>query len=123
MHFIYLIIALVLNAIANILMKLANVRCSLPPTAPTHDKIIELYLSWPFLTGLCAFGLNLLFYTQALNKMALSIAYPLMTGTGFAIIGIFEYFIFSQRLSLLQIFGIILILIGIILVAQKGVSV
>ncbi|HPQ40249.1 MAG TPA: SMR family transporter [bacterium] len=118
MHILFLGIALVFNALANILMKLANVRCTLPPEPTLIDKLTGLYLSWPFLGGLVLFGLNLVFYTQALGKMNLSIAYPIMVGTGFAIIGLTSYFLFHERLSVLQVTGILLILIGVILVAR-----
>ncbi len=120
MHIIYLVIALLFNALANILMKLANVKNVLPPDASLMDKVTGLYLSWPFLVGLAAFGMNLLFYTQALNKMSLSVAYPIMTGSGFAIIGLAGYWMFSERLTLVQTAGIFLILIGITLIAQQS---
>lgn len=120
MHIVFLTIALIFNALANILMKLANIRCELPSEPTFFDKFTALYLSWPFLGGLVLFGLNLLFYTQALAKMNLSVAYPIMVGTGFAIIGVTSYFLFQERLSLLQVTGIVLILIGVTLVAQHA---
>jgi len=119
MHIVFLILALVFNALANILMKLANVRCTIPENAGLMDKLTGLYLSWPFLGGLILFGLNLLFYTQALGKMNLSIAYPIMVGVGFVIIGITSYFLFDERLSVIQITGILFILAGVTLVAQS----
>jgi multidrug transporter EmrE-like cation transporter len=122
MHVLYLVIALVFNALANILIKLANTTSTVADTAPLVQKVTGLYLSWPFIAGLCAFGLNLLFYTQALHSMQLSVAYPIMTGSGFAIIGAAGYFLFAERLTFVQMAGIGLILIGIVLVAQQGSS-
>ena len=120
MYIVFLIIALLFNALANILMKAANFHCSLPADPTSFDKLKGLYLSWPFITGLAAFGLNLLFYTQALNKMDLSIAYPIMTGSGFVIIGIAGYFLFNERLTSGQMIGITCILAGIVLVARHA---
>ena len=120
MHIVFLLTALLLNAVANILMKLANVKNILPPDASMMDKLSGLYLSWPFLAGLAAFGLNLLFYTQALNKMSLSVAYPIMTGSGFVIIGLAGYFLFAEKLSFPILAGMTLILAGIILISRNG---
>jgi multidrug transporter EmrE-like cation transporter len=118
-HIVYLIIALSLNALANILMKYANISNRTVASASTAEKITGLYLTWPFLIGLAAFGMNVIFYTQALAKMPLAVAYPIMTGTGFAIICLASYFLFSERLTILQLLGIFLIFVGIILVAQQ----
>ena len=120
MHIVFLVIALIFNALANILMKYANVRADLPESAEIMDKLTSLYLSWPFLSGLFLFGLNLLCYTRALSKMDLSVAYPVMVGTGFAIIGVTSYFLFNEKLGLLQVVGIVLILTGVTLVAQNS---
>jgi multidrug transporter EmrE-like cation transporter len=122
MHIVYLIIALVFNAFANIMMKMANTMNMLPENAEFWEKVTGLYFSWPFLTGLVAFGLNLLFYTQALNKMALSVAYPIMTGAGFTLIGIAGYYLFSEKLTTVQILGILCVFIGIILIARPSAA-
>ncbi|MBN1552376.1 hypothetical protein JW979_12960 [bacterium] len=121
MHIAFLVIALLFNALANLLMKKAavNAEMNLPPNPLLIDRLFHYYLSWPFITGLTAFGLNLLCYTQALAKIKLNVAYPIMTGSGFAIIGIAGYFLFeNESLRPIQIIGIAMILIGITLVAQ-----
>ncbi|MBN1296752.1 hypothetical protein JXA80_08215 [bacterium] len=123
MHIVFLVIALLFNALANILMKLANVRSTLPIDASPVDRITGLYLSWPFLAGLACFGLNLICYTQALSRMNLSVAYPVMVGAGFAIIGGASYFMFNERLTVLQYVGILLILAGVTLVARHPAGV
>lgn len=122
MHIVFLIVALIFNALANILMKYANVVCQLPENAGIVEKITGLYLSWPFISGLILFGMNLLCYTQALSQMKLSVAYPVMVGAGFAIIGVTSYFIFNERLSAVQYAGIVLILVGVTLVAQSSAA-
>lgn len=120
MHVIFLIMALVFNAMANILMKVASSRGGLAENASITDKLSVIYLSWPFIGGLCLFGLNLLCYTFALSRMNLSVAYPIMVGVGFTIIGIASCLVFHERLSALQMMGLFLILIGVTLVAQTS---
>jgi len=90
------------------------------PDAVNITASIKHYLtSWPVIIGVFLFALNILAYTQALIKIPISVAYPVMTGTGFAIIGIAGIFLFKERLSQGQIVGICLIFIGIFLVAQN----
>lgn len=123
MHILFLIFALMFNAMANILMKLASVKSSALDNAGLADRVFSLYLSWPFITGLILFGLNLLCYTVALSKMHLSVAYPIMVGTGFAIIGITSYFLFHERLSFAQVVGTVFILVGVTLLASNTTGV
>lgn len=52
--------------------------------------------------------------------MNLSVAYPIMVGVGFTIIGIVSCLVFHERLSALQMTGLFLILIGVTLVAQTS---
>jgi multidrug transporter EmrE-like cation transporter len=120
MHIVFLVIALVFNALANILMKLANLRGIADHNSTLSDRITGVYFSWPFITGLFLFGLNLLCYTFALSKMHLSVAYPIMVGAGFAIIGISSYFLFNERLTPFQITGTFMILIGVTLLAYQS---
>jgi multidrug transporter EmrE-like cation transporter len=123
MHIVFLLFALTFNAAANILMKLASVKNAAAVHGGLPDRIVNLFLSWPFLSGLVLFGLNLLCYTIALSKMHLSVAYPIMVGSGFAIIGITSYFLFHERLSVLQVVGTVFILIGVSLLATQPTGV
>ncbi|MBN1878886.1 hypothetical protein JW823_02150 [bacterium] len=120
MHVLFLTMALVFNAMANILMKVASSKGALPGNATITEKLFGIYLSWPFAGGLVLFGLNLLCYTFALSRMNLSVAYPIMVGVGFTIIGIASCFFFQERLSLIQMMGLLLILVGVTLVAQTS---
>lgn len=120
MHYVFLVIALIFNALANILMKLANVRGITDHNCTLSERISGVYLSWPFIGGIVLFGLNLICYTFALSKMQLSVAYPIMVGSGFAIIGVSSYFLFNERLTPMQITGTLLILLGVILLAYQS---
>jgi len=78
-----LILALVLNAIANILMKLGSGDGGLMVVVTDPRKFFgNGYL----LFGIVTFVLALGFYTFALSKIQLSIAYPIMTSMGFLIV-------------------------------------
>lgn len=115
-----MLIALCLNAGANMLMKLGSSKletalATLDEGAGIVEKLI-LYALNPFLMiGIIMFALNVLFYIEALKKLNLSIAYPIMMSGGVIIITIFSIFYLKEALNSMQMLGITLITAGIIL--------
>jgi len=125
-----LIVALVLNAGANLLMKVGMksvqesggiLRDGLFPAAKT------VLTSATLMTGLICFGVNAAFYMYALQSKALkiSIAYPIMVGGGFAVIAVCARFhpALSERITLGQTVGVLLVFLGILLIATGTDSV
>ena len=113
---IFLILAIVFNAGANIFMK-AGVMAD---PVKLSDGIIPFVLSYitnfKLMSGIACFGIALVFYTKALEKFNLSIAYPTMTSCGLLIVTLWSVFMFNERLSMLQICGLFLIVCGLWLV-------
>ncbi|GIX42851.1 MAG: cation transporter [Leptospiraceae bacterium] len=108
-----LIVAIVLNALANILIKASAIYSN-------DETIIGLITNPWLISGLISFGLAFVFYRYVLSKgLPLSIAYPLMTTTGFAIVIIASRIFFNERLVLIQWLGIGFIVLGIWLIASK----
>jgi len=105
-------IAIVLNAAANILMK---------ASAVNKGEGIQDQLFNPFmLAGLASFGLAFLAYRQVLLRgIPLSIAYPIMTTAGFIIVLAASNFFFHEKLDLQQWTGIGLLVAGIWLIAGR----
>lgn len=68
--------------------------------------------------GYCMLILRGGLWIIVLKKMPLSIAYPIMS-IAYVIIPILSYFVFGERLSPLKIFACLVILIGVIITAQK----
>ncbi len=121
-----LIVALVLNATANLLMKIGMksvqqsggiLRDGLVPAVKT------VITSATLMTGLICFAVNALFYMYALQSKALkiSIAYPIMVGGGFALIAVIAWFhpLLLERLTWGQMLGVALVLIGIVVIAAN----
>ncbi len=121
-----LIVALTLNAAANLLMKVGMksvqeaggiLRDGVPAAVST------VVTSKTLMIGLFCFAANAAFYMYALQSSALkiSIAYPVMVGGGFAIIALVARFhpALAETLSLRQSIGIGLVLIGIVLIASN----
>ena len=114
--YILLGVAIVFNGVANVLMKKGMVGYA---TDAGPMVAIKHYLtSWPVLVGLALFALNVIAYTQALAKVDLSIAYPVMVSlTGLIVIS-GSMFLFEESISWLQWIGFALIIGGVILVAK-----
>lgn len=124
-YVVALMMALVLNASANLLMKLGaqSVASGGGLLAGGPAGAVRTLLRTPtLLIGLVLFGLNAGFYMYALQSKSLkiSVAYPVMVGGGFALIAIVARLhpALSERLSWTQLTGVAMILGGILLVAS-----
>ncbi len=125
-HIVALVIALILNAGANLLMKVGMTSVAdgggiLKNGAVCAIKTI--LTTTPLIIGLTCFGLNAAFYMYALQSKTLkiSIAYPIMVGGGFALIAVAARLhpALKERLTPQQLIGVAFIMVGIILVASK----
>lgn len=112
--YVFLAAALTLNALANVLIKYSMSRSVRPLIAVGNTALAPIapYLSWSFLLGVLCFAMNLVCYSLALRSLKLSLAYPLMVSLGYLVIIVFGWFLFGERLTIWQYFGIGLILLG-----------
>ncbi len=123
-HVIALVVALILNAAANLMMKIGMNRIEISgglfQSGPV-GAITSVVTNPVLMIGLTCFGLNVFCYMFALQSKALkiSIAYPLMVGGGFAIIATVGYFWLHEQMNLTQKLGVALILIGVVVVASQ----
>ncbi len=111
-----LAVAVIFNGVANVLMK-AGMRDV--PEVPGAGGMIKHYLhSWPVMVGLVLFGLNVIAYTQALSKIPLSVAYPIMVSLTGVIVISGSMILFKEEISWLQWLGFALIIGGVICIAK-----
>ena len=122
-----LFVALVLNACANLLMKVGMKAVETAGglfrngPAPALKTVLT---SAPLLVGMICFALNAGFYMYALQSKSLkiSLAYPIMVGGGFALIAVMARFhpSLAERLTWGQLAGVGLVLAGVILIAAQS---
>lgn len=125
-YLIALFVALVLNATANLLMKL-GMKSVAEGGGVFKDgafgAALTVLTSAPLIIGLLCFVLNAAFYMYALQSPALkiSIAYPIMVGGGYALIALIARFhpAWNERLSWGQIAGVAMVLVGIVLITSQ----
>ena len=125
-YIVALVVALLLNASANLMIKfgMRGMDADLAGAGLMDGGVmgvVQLVLrNWILLVGLGCFAANVVFYAYALQKMPISVAYPVMVTCGFAIIVIVAGLILHERLSVMQWIGVAAILIGVTLVAKDA---
>ena len=122
-----LISALVLNATANLLMKVGMTTVAAGGGILKEGALAGLktvLTSGTLIVGLACFGMNAALYMYALQSKALkiSIAYPIMVGGGYALIAIVARLHPSlhETLTWGQKCGVALVLVGIVLIAAQS---
>lgn len=121
-----LVIALSLNAAANLMMKFGMRAIDLELAGGSAFAggvmgLVKLLLrNWVLLVGLGCFALNVVFYTFSLQKLPISIAYPIMVASGFGIIVLVASMMLGERLTGAQWVGVTAILLGVALVAKDA---
>jgi len=122
-----LMAALVLNAGANLLMKI-GMKSVAASGGVLQEGLVAgvktVTTSAPLVVGLICFALNAALYMYALQSKALkiSIAYPIMVGGGYALIAVAARWhpALSERLTWGQMLGVGLVLAGIVLIAAQS---
>lgn len=105
MHWLLLILAATLNAVANIFIKSAS--------SGVENSRFDQFTSIYFIAGIFLFGLNIIFYATALRHIQVVIAYPIFVACSILIITFISSYVFMEQLSLIQILGILVIMAGI----------
>lgn len=119
--------AMLLNAAANLLMKI-GMKSVAQAGGVLRDglwaAIREVLTHVPLVIGLICFGLNAALYMYALQSKALkiSVAYPIMVGGGYVVITLVARFhpALRERLSSAQMFGAGLVMVGIVIIATQS---
>lgn len=123
---IALVVALVLNASANLMIRFGMhaMDQELAGAGLLDGGVMGLFRlilrHWVVIVGLVAFALNVVFYAFALQKLQISVAYPIMVSGGFVIIVIVAGIFLRERLTVLQWVGVVAILLGVVLVARDA---
>lgn len=114
--YVVLSLAIILNALANILMKVAMLKQE--KTTDIMTMVTQSLTNPVLFLGLVSFGLALVAYCFVLAKINLSIAYPLMTSLGFLIVILASWLFLGENISKIQIVGFTCIIAGVWMVAR-----
>lgn len=70
--------------------------------------------------GIFLFGISFLLWLFILSKLKLNIAYPIAVSVEVSLASLGAWIFFHEYLSLIQIIGIIIVIIGIFFILPKG---
>jgi multidrug transporter EmrE-like cation transporter len=113
MAWFYLVLAGLNSCLGNLCLKYSRLH------AATDALWWQKLLSPWFVAGLFFYVVNVVLFAKALDRLPVSIAYPVLAATGFALLTAASSFFFGERLSGLQYLGLALILGGIALMAVR----
>ncbi len=121
---IMLIVALVLNAAANILLKVGAVTGQETSAGPTFWAKLLHFLNLATVAGIALFAANVLVYRRALDDLNVSVAYPVMVSGGLIIVTLAAAALpaLREKITWLQVAGMVLIAAGVWLVALQPES-
>jgi multidrug transporter EmrE-like cation transporter len=109
MNYTYFLIAIVFNAVANILLKIAAI-------GNEGTSVRALIMNPYAVLGVVIFASNVYFYIQALRVLPISLVYPIMTAVGFTIINAYGIFVLKESVSAMVIVGYVTIILGVFFV-------
>ena len=119
-YFFFIIFTVIFNAVAQLLIKkgvlvLGSETFDLKFFLSNIDKIILN----PFIVlGLTCMTLSMISHVISLSKFELSYAFPFISIT-YVIVFLGSFYLFNENLSILRIFGLILIILGTFFVAKS----
>jgi multidrug transporter EmrE-like cation transporter len=119
MAYALLVLALLLNAGANLMLKVgaSQLRDS------AEVSLLPRLLGTPYLlAGLLLFAINVTLYVVALSQLKLSVAYPVMAAGSLLVVVLMSGLWLGESLSFTQWSGIVLLLLGIVLVTSGSAT-
>lgn len=88
----------------------------------TDSSVLEQYTSPLFFGAVAFYGFNLILFAKALDYLPVSVGYPILAASGFAMLSVMSWLVLGERLSLMQIMGIFVIIIGIFMLAYMPIN-
>jgi multidrug transporter EmrE-like cation transporter len=99
------------SCIGNLLLKVSRAGVT-----PDHGFVPQL-LTLSFFGGLLFYAINVVLFAKALDRVPVSVAYPILATGGFALLAIASAWLLGERLTGLQGLGLVVAILGISLLA------
>ena len=81
-------------------------------------SLVALLLSPWFLGGLAFYGINVVLFAKALEKLPVSVAYPALVGFGVALLVLAAWRLFGEQLTVNQYVGLVAVVFGIFMLVR-----
>jgi multidrug transporter EmrE-like cation transporter len=117
-----LVLALILNAGANILLKLGAKTPAVSAASSGYLARVLAFCNGPTVWGIVLFAANVLVYRKALEQLDISVAYPVMVSGGLILVTLAALALpaLSEEVTAVQVLGILLIATGVWCVVGTG---
>ena len=117
--FALILTGVLLNAIAQIMLKLGGHRLGPEPFAGSlFDIAVRVLTQWPYLVGFACYGVSLVVWIIALTRVPVTIAYPMLS-IGYIVNALLARVWLGETFSSTGWWGIALICVGVTLVARS----
>lgn len=107
---IFLLVAAVNSTIGNLLLKKSRL---VDPAGGFLDMLLQPY----FIAGLVFYGINVILFAKSLEVLKVSVAYPILATSGFALLIISAHVVIGEQLTLRQYVGVLVLIAGMFLMA------
>ena len=115
---IILIITILANAFANVFIKLGTQKLPVLTAGNLIGNLPKIFSNVWILLGMFLFVTNFPLYNLLLQRLKLSIAYPLITSTAFAVAVVVSVFVFHESLRAPHYVGLGLLIVALWLLAR-----
>jgi multidrug transporter EmrE-like cation transporter len=109
-------LAIIFNAIANLLMKMGMLRVN--NNSNMFSMVFKSIAQPAVPLGMICFIFALICYLYVLSKLNLSIVYPIMTSMVFLVVILASWAFFKESITTIQIIGFVFIILGIWMTAS-----
>lgn len=115
---IIVIVTILMNALANVFLKFGTQKLPALTAGNLVENFTRIFTNVWILLGAFLFVANFPLYNLILQRMKLSIAFPLITSSAFAVTLLVSVFIFHESLRATQYAGLGLLVIALWLLAR-----
>jgi len=115
-----LILAVILNAVGNVLIKLGMNQVGSLNLSQPFKVLWTIFLNPGVVLGITFFIVALAGYSYTLSRLNLSTAYPIMSSLSFMVVLLISAVFLQERIQFIQLFGCIVILAGVWLVSANS---
>jgi len=109
---LFVLIAALCSTVGNMLLKASSMHVS--AGSPFYAKLLS-----PFFVGAVLFYvINLGFFSRALDQMPVSVGYPILAASGFAMLAVAAALFYGENFGRWQVGGLAMVVLGIFALAQ-----
>jgi len=128
--YLLVLLGMLLNVAAQVALKWATLGLTSGPAAPSGTRLslasiaadpVRVALNGWFLVGVALYALSVVNWLVVLDRMALSVAYPLMS-LGYILTLVIGVLVFKEPISASRVLGVVVIIAGVILISRPVVA-